>query len=76
MTQSRTVVRRVLPTSPFQRTETPTPTTAGYRVGARITHDRYGLGRIVAVDEGFIFVKFSDGAARQFPAGVRGLIQL
>jgi hypothetical protein len=62
----------VLPTSPFQRFDTPPPTTDGYCVGGRVTHDRLGLGRIVAIDEQFLTVDFGCGSVRQLKAGTRG----
>jgi hypothetical protein len=68
--------RRVLPTSPFRRIEAPPPSTAGYLVGGRVTHDGLGVGRIVDVDEAFITVDFGDGAVRQLRAGTRGLQRL
>ncbi|MFE7564868.1 hypothetical protein [Kitasatospora sp. NPDC057500] len=42
-------VRRPLPTSPFQaRPEAPRK---HFALGDRVTHDRYGLGRVVGVEE-------------------------
>ncbi|MFE4973617.1 hypothetical protein ACFRAR_16070 [Kitasatospora sp. NPDC056651] len=42
-------VRRPLPTSPFQaRPEAPRK---HFAPGDRVTHDRYGLGRVVSVEE-------------------------
>jgi hypothetical protein len=64
--------RRVLPTSPFQRSDSPPPTTDGYDVGGRVTHDRFGLGRIVAIDDLFLTVDFGEGIVRQLKAGARG----
>jgi len=41
-------VRRSLPTSPFKpRVEAPPKR---FEVGDRVTHDRYGLGRAIAVE--------------------------
>lgn len=64
--------RRVLPTSPFQRSDNPPATTDGYDVGGRVTHDRLGLGRIVAIDELFLTVDFGGGVVRQLKAGTQG----
>lgn len=64
--------RRVLPTSPFQRFETPPATTDGYSIGDRVTHDRLGLGRIIAIDPQFLTVDFSGGIVRQLKAGTKG----
>ncbi|MDQ1289031.1 MAG: hypothetical protein QG622_2597 [Actinomycetota bacterium] len=64
--------RRVLPTSPFKRSDSPPPSTDGYSVGGRVTHDRLGLGRIVAVDPQFLTVDFGCGMVRQLKAGTKG----
>jgi len=64
--------RRVLATSPFQRLNAPPPTTDGYDVGGRVTHDRFGLGRIVAIDEMFLTVDFGNDQVRQLKAGSQG----
>jgi hypothetical protein len=64
--------RRVLTTSPFQRLDTPPATTDGYDVGGRVTHDRLGLGRIVAIDPQFLTVDFGGGEIRQLKAGTKG----
>ncbi|MCD0481753.1 hypothetical protein [Streptacidiphilus sp. ASG 303] len=39
---------RHLPTSPFPRPVAPTP--KHFAVGDRVTHDEYGLGRVVGVE--------------------------
>lgn len=65
--------RRTLPTSPFQRIATPPPSTDGFQIGGRVTHDRLGMGRIVEVDEEFVTVDFGSGATRRLRAGARGL---
>lgn len=64
--------RRVLATSPFQRSDSPPATTDGYDVGDRITHDRLGLGRIVGIDPQFLTVDFGGGVVRQLKAGTKG----
>ncbi|MFD0275192.1 hypothetical protein ACFVHB_14995 [Kitasatospora sp. NPDC127111] len=45
----RAAVRRPLPTSPFQTR--PEPPRKHFAPGDRVTHDRYGLGRVVGVEE-------------------------
>ncbi|MEO3766117.1 hypothetical protein [Streptomyces sp. B8F3] len=42
--------RRHLPTSPFDAPAV--PTVKSFAPGDRVTHDRYGLGTIVAAEEG------------------------
>ena len=68
--------RRVLATSPFILTEAPIRSTKGFFVGDRVTHDRCGMGRIIAVDESFVTVRFGDGEVRKVPAGARGFQRL
>jgi hypothetical protein len=68
--------RRILPTSPFQRLDTSPPSTDGFVVGGRVTHDRLGLGRIVDVDPEFVTIDFGDGSVRRLRAGARGLYRL
>ncbi|GAA0358071.1 hypothetical protein QZH56_25565 [Streptomyces olivoreticuli] len=42
--------RRFLPTSPFNAPVAPAPVKR-FTVGDRVTHDRYGLGRVIGVEE-------------------------
>lgn len=42
--------RRYLPTSPFKAPVTPSP--KHFSVGDQVTHDVYGLGRVVGVEHG------------------------
>ncbi|REE96711.1 hypothetical protein [Thermomonospora umbrina] len=58
MTASRPARRRHLPTSPFkQQTAAPVE---DYAVDDRVSHDKYGLGRVIAVEEGVaVIVDFS-----------------
>ncbi|MEV0637825.1 hypothetical protein AB0I77_23345 [Streptomyces sp. NPDC050619] len=42
--------KRHLPTSPFKAPAAPTP--KHFEVGSRVTHDVYGLGRVIGVEEG------------------------
>lgn len=64
--------RRPLPTSPFSREEVCVPTTDDFHVGDRVTHDRCGLGRVVAVTEGFVTVDFGSSGTRRLPPTARG----
>jgi hypothetical protein len=66
----------VLPTSPFRRLDVSPPTTDGFLVGGRVTHDRLGMGRIIAVDPEFGTIDFGGGTIRQMRAGARGLDRL
>ncbi|HEY2578982.1 MAG TPA: hypothetical protein VGI74_21965 [Streptosporangiaceae bacterium] len=44
--------RRPLPGSPFNAAETDPPEAEQYSVNDKVTHDKYGLGTIIAVEEG------------------------
>lgn len=43
-------LKRHLPTSPFKARVTPPP--ENFAVGDQVTHDMYGLGRVIGVEEG------------------------
>lgn len=45
-------VRRHLATSPFNKPPVPEPPAEQYAVQDQVTHDRYGLGRVVTVVDG------------------------
>jgi len=74
--RSAVQTRKVLPTSPFRRLDAAPPTTDGFHVGGRVTHDRFGMGKIVSVDPDFVTIDFGDGAVKQLRAGARGLDRL
>ncbi|MFJ8040978.1 hypothetical protein ACIRBX_10795 [Kitasatospora sp. NPDC096147] len=42
--------RRALPTSPFKAQPQPVP--KEFAVGERVSHDQYGLGRVIALEGG------------------------
>jgi len=44
--------RRHLATSPFNKQPVAAPPVEEYAVHDQVTHDRYGLGRIVTVEDG------------------------
>ncbi|MFN8073903.1 MAG: hypothetical protein U0Q15_00615 [Kineosporiaceae bacterium] len=62
--------------SPFKREVVPPPSTADYQVGDRVTWDRGGMGRVVAVTEDHITVDFGTAGTRTFAAGASGLSRL
>ncbi|WP_344474961.1 hypothetical protein [Nonomuraea monospora] len=43
--------RRRPPGSPFNTPETPPPPVEQYVAGDRVSHDKYGLGRVLAVEQ-------------------------
>ncbi|MGW4893194.1 hypothetical protein ACWEQL_13155 [Kitasatospora sp. NPDC004240] len=56
-------VRRHLPTSPFKaRAEAPRK---HFAVGDRVTHDRYGLGRVISVEDNSDTAVLVDFGSRQ-----------
>lgn len=48
--------------SPFQRH--PEPTIEQFELDERVSHDSYGLGRVVGVDGGGVTVDFGDRTVR------------
>jgi hypothetical protein len=50
MKTTRAATRRVLPTSPFAP-KPPAPPAEEYAEQDHVTHDKYGLGRVVSVDD-------------------------
>jgi hypothetical protein len=44
--------RRPLPGSPFATAEAPPVEAERYAVNDQVTHDKYGLGTVIAVEEG------------------------
>ena len=50
MEPSRAATRRFLPTSPFGPAP-PAPPAEEFAVQDQVTHDKYGLGRVVTVDD-------------------------
>ncbi|MBF9067034.1 hypothetical protein [Streptacidiphilus fuscans] len=69
--------RRVLPTSPFAREATPAPPPVSFEAGDRVSHDKYGLGRVleVADDEDAVIVDFG-ASRRRIPASSPALSKL
>ena len=55
--------RRSLPASPFTRATAPAP--EQFAVGDRVTHDKHGLGRVVAVEDDDASVIVDFGAAHR-----------
>ncbi len=74
MTVTRKVATRPLPTSPFTRAvprELPT-----FVVGDRITHDTYGLGRVLVVhDASYLTIDFG-GDVRRVAITSRGIVKI
>jgi hypothetical protein len=57
--------RHFVPGSPFNASPEPEPPAEQYAVQDRVTHDRYGLGRILAVeDDTAVVVDFGSRVVR------------
>jgi hypothetical protein len=50
MKPARAATRRLLPTSPFKPPPPPPPSDQ-FAVEEQVTHDKYGLGRVVGVED-------------------------
>jgi hypothetical protein len=58
-------VRRHLATSPFNKAPEPKPPAEQYAVQDQVTHDRYGLGRVVnVVDSTSVTIDFGSRLVR------------
>lgn len=57
MNQASGASHRHLPTSPF-KPRPPAPPVERYSVDDRVTHDRYGLGVVIAVEDTAVIVDF------------------
>ena len=55
MKPARAATRRYLPGSPFNTPPVVRPVKE-FAVGDQVTHDRYGLGRVLGADESGVFV--------------------
>ncbi|MQY05812.1 hypothetical protein [Actinomadura macrotermitis] len=63
MKTSRAVTKRHLPTSPFKAPEAPAPLEV-FAVDDRVSHDKYGLGRVIGVDDSAVLVDFGPQKVR------------
>lgn len=60
--------RRVLPGSPFNVPQADLGPKEHYAIDDRVTHDRYGLGRVVNVEgESALHADFGQGVIRRIP---------
>ncbi|HWG61803.1 MAG TPA: hypothetical protein VG253_08835 [Streptosporangiaceae bacterium] len=63
MKTARAVTRRYLPGSPFNNQPAPPPVEE-FEVQDLVTHDRYGLGRVVGLEETAVLVNFESAQVR------------
>ena len=64
MKPDRAASRRHLATSPFNKQVVTEPPAEQYAVHDQVTHDRYGLGRIVTVEDAAVTVDFGSRLVR------------
>jgi len=77
VTHPHAAPRRVLETSPFSRPEVLVRPPGEFAVGDRVTHDRYGLGRVVSVDTAdYLCLDFGAGGIKQFAGADPSLTKL
>jgi len=58
MKSSRAATRRYLPGSPFNNIPQVVRPVKEFAVHDQVTHDRYGLGRVISADESGVLVDF------------------
>ncbi len=63
MRRTRAVTRRPLATSPFD-VPPPAPPDEQFAVQDQVTHDNYGLGRVISVQEDALVIDFGSRRAR------------
>jgi len=64
MKPARAATRRLLPTSPFGA-EPPAPPAELFAAQDQVTHDKYGLGRVVSVeDDATLIIDFAGRLVR------------
>ncbi len=63
MKPARAVTRRPMPGSPFNAPPTPPEPVKEFAAQDLVTHDRYGLGRVISTEADTVLVDF--GTSRQ-----------
>lgn len=64
MKPARATTRRLLPTSPF-KVPAAAPPAEPFAVQDQVTHDKFGLGRVVGVEEDTaVLIEFGSGRER------------
>ena len=64
MKAERAAPRHFLSTSPFNKQPVPEPPAEQYALQDQVTHDRYGLGRVVVIEDGALVVDFGSRLVR------------
>jgi hypothetical protein len=63
MKPARAATRRLLPTSPFSAAP-PAPPAEQFAEQDQVTHDKYGLGRVISVQEDALVIDFGSRRVR------------
>lgn len=63
MRRTSAATRRPLSTSPFD-VPPPAPPAEQFAVQDQVTHDKYGLGRVISVEEGALVIDFGSRRVR------------
>jgi len=63
MKPARAATRRLLPTSPFAAPPV-LPPAEHFAVEDQVTHDKYGLGRVVSVEDDTLIIDFAGRLVR------------
>jgi hypothetical protein len=63
MKRPHAAARPLLPTSPFGAPPV-TPPAEQFAVHDQVTHDKYGLGRVISVEDDTILIDFDPGLVR------------
>jgi len=63
MKPARAATRRLLPTSPFGA-EPPAPPAELFAEQDQVTHDKYGLGLVISVEDDTLIIDFAGRLAR------------
>jgi hypothetical protein len=64
MKPARAASRRFLPGSPFNVPPPDTPPVEEFAVGDQVSHDKYGLGRVIVVEDDAVVVDFGSAKVR------------
>jgi len=73
---SRNAAPRALATSPFARREPATREALVLAVGDRVTHDTFGLGRVVTAGSIHVTIDFGAGHVRSLACNNRDLTKI
>lgn len=64
MKRARAAIRRSLPGSPFNVPPPDTPPIEEFAAGDQVSHDKYGLGRVLLTEDDAVVVDFGSAKVR------------